>query len=370
MRKVISLDNKINAKLSVRKEQNSIRSLSLDEGLIDFYSNDYLGFSKSLKVEPPSTNGSTGSRLLSGNSKQFQRLEQKLAQQHKADAALIFNSGYDANIGLFSCIADKEDTVIYDQYIHASIRDGLRLSSCRSFAFKHNNLSSLEQKLQQATGHIIVVVESIYSMDGDRAPLEEIIDLSEQYKAHVIVDEAHATGVIDHSTNGLTEHLKLEEKVFARIHTFGKALGIHGAVVLGSRSLREYLYNFARSFIYTTALSEHSLLSIEAAYTRLDIHKEEQVLLRDNIILFKSLLSEKLQRYLIDSDSPIQCFIIPGNTKVKAIEQGLLKKGIGIKAIRHPTVEKGKERIRLCLHSFNTETEIKHCLQALEELIQ
>ena len=158
--------------------------------------------------------------------------------------------------------------------------------------------------------------------------------------------------------------------MFARIHTFGKALGIHGAVVLGTKSLREYLYNFARSFIYTTALSEHSLSCIEAAYTRLDGHNEEQVLLKKNIILFKSLLSEKLQKCLIQSNSPIQCLVIPGNSKVKAIEKALLKRGIGVKAILHPTVEKGKERIRLCLHSFNTETDIKQCLQALEELIQ
>lgn len=366
-----TLEDRITQKLNDRQETGSLRSLSINKNSIDFCSNDYLGFSKCLKVNPAKSHGSTGSRLLSGNSMQFQKLENKLAQIHNAQAALIFNSGYDANIGLFSCIADKADTVIYDQYIHASIRDGLRLSSCRSFSFKHNDIISLEQKLKQASGHIIVAIESIYSMDGDEAPLNEILKLCEKYNANIILDEAHATGVIGKKALGLASKLGIEKNIFARVHTFGKALGCHGAIVLGSKNLKEYLINFSRSLIYTTALSEHSLNAIEAAYDQLlEDSEDERKKLKENISLFQSLLSEKLKSKLIKSNSPIQCIIVPGNDAVKIVEKKIQEKGFHMKAIIHPTVEKGKERIRICIHSYNSEQEIRDCVKNLEELIQ
>ena len=170
---------------------------------------------------------------------------------------------------MFSCIADKGDTIIYDQNIHASIRDGIRLSNARSFSFEHNNIEALGKKLQQADGHILVAIESVYSMDGDEAPLEKIVAICEKHKADIILDEAHATGVIGENGEGLAQSLNLEVKIFARVHTFGKAMGCHGAIVLGSKNLRKYLINFARSFIYTTAISEHRLNFIESSYDKL-----------------------------------------------------------------------------------------------------
>ncbi len=363
------IEDKIRAKLSNRKQKNSLRSLRTESNLIDFCSNDYLGFAKNLSVKAFNDQGATGSRLISGNSKQYERIENKIAAFHNAPAGLIFNSGYDANIGLFSCIADKGDTIIYDQHIHASIRDGIRLSNARSFSFEHNNIKALEKKLQQADGHILVAIESVYSMDGDEAPLKKIVAICEKYKADIILDEAHATGVIGESGVGLARSLNLESKIFARVHTFGKAMGCHGAIVLGSGDLRNYLINFARSFIYTTALSKQSLNTIESAYDKLKKSDDLIERLNQNISLFQSLLSKKLHSKLISSSSPIQCILIPENKTVKKVETGLQKKGLNIRAIMHPTVEKGKERIRICIHSFNSEKEIKICVSSLEKLI-
>jgi len=364
-----NIHDKIRAKLESRKQSNSFRGLLNRKGLVDFCSNDYLGFAKDLQVKTPSSQGATGSRLISGNSEQFERLETKIASFHKVEAGLIFNSGYDANIGLFSCIADKGDTIIYDQYIHASIRDGIRLSNARSFAFEHNNIDSLEKKLQQASGTILVAIESIYSMDGDQAPLKEIVEVCEKYQAQIILDEAHATGVLGEKGEGLAQSLSLESKIFARVHTFGKAMGCHGAIILGSTDLRSFLINFARSFIYTTALSEHSLNAIESAYDELENSTDRTQLLHKNIALFQALLSEELKGRLIPSSSPIQGILVAGNESVRTSEKALQAKGFDIRAIMHPTVEQGKERIRICIHSFNTEDEIKSCVERLEELI-
>jgi 8-amino-7-oxononanoate synthase len=364
-----NIKDKILKKLSLREEQNSLRSLKIKNDLIDFCSNDYLGFAKTPSVNKLAHHGATGSRLISGNSSQFEILEQKIAKLHHAEAGLIFNSGYDANIGLFSCIADKGDTIIYDQYIHASIRDGIRLSNARSFSFEHNDVSSLEKKLQRAEGHVLVAIESIYSMDGDEAPLKKIIELCEKFEASVILDEAHATGVVGKHGLGLAQTLGVESRIFARIHTFGKALGSHGAIILGSNEFRTYLINFARSFIYTTALSEHNLNTIECAYERLIDADEVINKLHHNIRLFQSLLSKKLKAKLIPSSSPIQCILVPGNENVRRVETELQNKRLDIRAILHPTVQQEAERIRICIHSFNTEEEIKTCVKCLEKLI-
>ena len=368
MSKGLNIEDKINNKLFHREKENCLRLLTNSSSLIDFCSNDYLGFSNNLPLKESKNHGATGSRLITGNSLQFELLEASIAKFHKAPAGLIFNSGYDANLGLFSCIAEKGDTIIYDQYIHASIRDGVRLSHARSFSFQHNNIDDLEKKLQQASGSIIVAVESVYSMDGDIAPLKEIIRICKKYDANIILDEAHATGVIGNKGEGLAQHLNVETELLARIHTFSKALGCHGAIVLGSSALRTYLINFARSFIYTTALSEHHLNTIESAYKKLEKSTDIIKKLHCNISFFKSLISKKKIANLIESSSPIQSILIPKNENVKNAANKLINKGINVKPILYPTVEKGKERIRICIHSFNTEEQIKMCVINLEKL--
>lgn len=364
-----NISDVIRAKIKKRKNEDNLRKLQVSSNLIDFCSNDYLGFSEKKINHNPKSYGSKGSRLIGGNSTLFEKIERKISLFHRAEAGLIFNSGYDANIGLFSCIADKGDTIIYDQFIHASIRDGIRLSFARAFSFEHNNAKSLEKKLQQASGNVLVALESIYSMDGDQCDLKKILSLCDKYKAQIILDEAHATGVLGESGRGLACKLNLEAKIFARIHTFGKAMGCHGAIVLGSKELREYLINFCGAFIYTTAMSEFSLIAIENAYSELEIGSETLLKLKKNINFFKASIPKKLTKFLIPSNSPIQCILVRGNKKVRNTESILQEMGFDIRAICHPTVEKGSERLRICIHSYNSENEIKQCLLILEELL-
>jgi 8-amino-7-oxononanoate synthase len=237
----------IRNRLNDREAAGTLRTLKPENTLVDFCSNDYLGFARSITLKnsivneiaryPDSLNGSTGSRLLSGNLSYAEDLEQQIANFHQAEAGLIFNSGYDANVGLFSSLPQKGDTIICDELIHASIIDGARLSHANRYTFSHNNLESLEGKLKQAKGNCYVVIESIYSMDGDTPPILEILQLAEQYGASLIVDEAHAVGLYP---AGLIAELGVQNRVFARVVTFGKALGCHGAIVLGSSLLRQY----------------------------------------------------------------------------------------------------------------------------------
>lgn len=366
-----SAEDFILKKLDDRKASGTYRSLKPESGLIDFCSNDYLGFARSVALKqfiekeiesnPAALNSSTGSRLLSGNTAYAEELEKSIASFHLSEAGLLYNSGYDANIGLFSSLPQKGDTIIMDELAHASIIDGSRLSFANRFTFRHNDLNSLEEKLKHGKGNCYVAIESVYSMDGDTPPIAEILNLCEKYDAKLIVDEAHATGLF---YNGLIVQLKLESRVFARIVTFGKALGCHGAIVLGGNMLCEYLINFSRSFIYTTAAPFHQLASVRAAYKLLSSSGNEIQKLRDNISLFK----QKMRGLnLLPSDSAIQCLVIGGNGKTRSFAELLQNAGFDIRPILSPTVPAGTERLRICLHSYNTGEEI---ISLAEKLIQ
>ncbi|MES2518252.1 MAG: 8-amino-7-oxononanoate synthase [Bacteroidota bacterium] len=387
--------------LQQRKEQSLFRSLRTSENLVDFCSNDYLGFSRKIRLNSEnidSPSGATGSRLLAGNTKFVEDLEQEIADFHGAEAGLIFNSGYDANVGLLSCIPQKNDVLLTDELIHASMIDGARLSYATRYKFKHNDVESLTFKLQsleqnsqisisdtisqntkkppQPTTEIIpqksntfIALESVYSMDGDLANLEEIAKLSQKYGANLIVDEAHATGVFGKNGKGLVSELGLEDHVFARIITFGKALGCHGAIVLGSKNLRDYLINFARSFIYTTAAPQHTHQSIQQAYQLLNFPDFSNEELHRLIRFFKQQAQQIPNLEIIESISAIQCIIISGNENCRMVANKLQNKGLDIRPIVSPTVPKGKERLRICLHSFNTEKEILQIFEVLKELL-
>ena len=281
--------------------------------------------------EDSALNGATGSRLLSGNQPGFKIVENQLSSFHNAQAALIFNSGYDANIGFFSAVPQKNDLIFYDEYSHASIRDGLKMSLAKSYKFRHNDLEDLEQKLDRYKDRnedteIYIVTESVFSMDGDSPDLERMLQLSENFNANLIVDEAHATGVFGEKGEGLLQYLKIERRLFARIHTFGKALGCHGAAILGSRDLKDYLINFSRSLIYTTALAPHSVNTIRAAYRYLEEDQSALNVLKENIQHFRNEIQNNgLQDIFIDSSSAIQACIIRGNSRVKAAASELQK---------------------------------------------
>ncbi len=359
-------DDFLNKKLNERKENQSFRQLHLNNGKTDFCSNDYLGIVHNSRLLTPNSKlstGSTGSRLLSGNYPLIEEVEKQIASFHQSEAALIFNSGYDANIGLLSSVPQKSDTVLYDHLCHASIRDGIRLSFAHAFSFAHNDLDDLQKKLANATGTVFIITESVFSMDGDLCPLEALTTIAEKHKAHLIIDEAHATGVIGEKGEGLVQYLQLQNRVFARVHTFGKACGCHGAVVLGSQSLRDYLINFARSLVFSTSLPEHSMAMIKASYEIFPQMKQERMHLQKLISQFQSA-SIRFEKLL--SATPIQIVIIPGNEEVKKVADELQKHNLDVRAILYPTVPKGKERLRIVLHAFNSEDEVKELLILLQ----
>ena len=374
------LPKKLAKKLERRLADNALRSLSVDKDLVDFSSNDYLGFSRELWIlkraqeilgSDDFENGATGSRLLTGNHSLYDLLETQLTNFHASEAALVFNSGYDANLGFFSAVPQRGDYVFYDELVHASIRDGIKLGNAKAYKFKHNDISDLKSKLlsfglKTTEAVIYVVTESVFSMDGDSPDLVALANFCAENNYCLVVDEAHAVGVFD---AGLCQQFEIEKLVFARIVTFGKALGSHGAAILGSIILKQYLVNFARSLIYTTALPPHTVATISAAYDFLNFKgNSNRELLFQNISYFKEQLVEQvLQDGFIESNSAIQCATIKGNKKVKVVAKELRKKGFDIKPIRSPTVPEGEERLRFCLHAFNTKEEIKEVVQLLKK---
>ncbi|NKI31491.1 aminotransferase class I/II-fold pyridoxal phosphate-dependent enzyme [Croceivirga thetidis] len=370
---------KLDNKLQKRVRENALRSLTTSDKLVDFSSNDYLGFARDTVLKKRvegnlldvKFNGATGSRLLSGNHEYYGKLEAVLCTYHQAEAALVFNSGYDANLGFFSSVPQRNDTILYDELCHASIRDGIKLSNANSIKFKHNDLTDLQKVIERipekTAGDMYLVTESVFSMDGDSPDLIALANFCSEKQIYLIVDEAHAVGVFK---NGLVNQLNLEDAVFARIVTFGKALGSHGAAVLCGIELRTYLINFCRSLIYTTALPPHSILSSFYSYRYL---QEEEGLaaikkLLDNISYFKSTVERlKLNTYFSESESAIQVFCKTGNNCIKKLSNSLAEIGFDIKPILSPTVPKGQERLRICMHSFNTKNEIDKVLATINE---
>jgi 8-amino-7-oxononanoate synthase len=364
-------------KIADRKHEGNFRSLKVVEGKVDFTSNDYLGlardkhFQAMVEAEVRDSQtllGSTGSRLLSGNSAYAESLEMQIAVFHKAEAALIFNSGFDANYGLLSTLPYKGDTIIYDELVHASIHDGIKASRADSISFRHNDLSDLHAKLSAAKGLKYVVIETVFSMDGDMPPLREIAELCRAFDAGLIVDEAHATGVIGEKGAGLVHHLGLEADCLARIHTFSKALGSHGAVVLCSDDLRDFLINYCRPFIFSTALPFHSLAAIKCAYEYFPGLDDRRAQLSRLISVFRKALSDS-NLTIMPSDTPVQSVIIKGNEEAKRVAGLLQDAGFDVRPILSPTVARGTERIRIGLHSFNTEEEIIRLATSLPDII-
>ena len=372
----------LKSKLELRMLTQSFRELPKENNLVDFSSNDYLGFSKSDLIFDEThqylidnnlkSNGATGSRLISGNHKLYETTENLIAKFHQTETALIFNSGYDANVGFFGSVPQRNDIILFDELCHASIRDGILLSNAKSYKFNHNDFLDLEeliikfesQTFQKTT--LYIVTESVFSMDGDCPNLEELIKVSEKHNCLLVIDEAHSLGVFGESGQGLVQEYQIQNRIFARIVTFGKGLGCHGAAVLGGQNLKDYLVNFARSFIYSTGLSPHSVATIFIAYNHLIKDKTQVQKLKENIIYFnqqKNLLG--LKPLFVRSKSAIQSAIIPGNEKVKQIAKIIQENGFNVKAILSPTVPEGQERLRVCLHSYDDKKNIDAILNVL-----
>ncbi len=354
------LNEFLEERLEKRRVQGTCRSLRVQSGLTDLSSNDYFGFAKEPDLLQSPSTGSTGSRLLTGNHPFYEQLEERLSAFHKAESCLIFNSGYDANLGLISALGFDGVTFLYDLEIHASMVDGMRLSRAKSLPFRHNDLDSLERRLKNASLPVFVLVESIYSISGDFAPLAPIASLCASYGAGLIVDEAHATGVRGKRGEGRVCELSLESQVFARVHTFSKALGAHGACVLGNQTLKSYLLNFARPLIYSTAMPLPSFFLIAARYDKMEQEAQEhQARLK--------ALAEYLAMRLGEQrgEGPIFPLYFPGAEQVREKSRRLQEAGIDIRPIVPPTAPRGKECLRLVLHSFNRKEDMDRMFEVL-----
>lgn len=358
--------------LNERANNAVYRQLRVDQPAVDFYSNDYLGLARSVEFQqdlltlaqakPAYLTGATGSRLISGNSSELVEVEAFIAEQHQVEAALLFDSGYKANLSLFSAIATRGVTLIVDALVHRSVHDGSVLGRGHKWKFRHNDLMHLESLLRKARGEVIVVVESLYSMDGDFAPLLEIIRLSDRYGARVVVDEAHAIGVFG---KGLVAQYGLQNQVFAVVSTYGKAMGLSGAAILGSQLLKEYLINFSSGFIYSTGMSIMQAQSIKLAYQFLQLRSELPLVLQQHIAYLRSFALPTFS----EAKSPIQAIKFRSMAQLKEVRELLLSQKYNVYAVFSPTVKLGEERLRLSVHSFNTKEEIGQLCQLIRSFV-
>ncbi|MDE0243838.1 MAG: 8-amino-7-oxononanoate synthase [Gammaproteobacteria bacterium] len=366
--------------LAEREKAGLLRNLETAPGGIDFCSNDYLGLARdrrlrgriaALAAESAAPQGATGSRLISGNHPAIEALEAQLAGFYSSEAALVFSSGFAANLGLLASLGGVVKTLVCDRLLHASAIDGGRLSGAQRLIFAHNDMRDLDARLGELKSGrtAAIVVETVYSMDGDFAPLEEIADLADRYDAAVVVDEAHANGVLGPAGRGGVVAAGLQDRVLARVVTFGKALGLQGGAVLCSQELREYLVNFARSFVFSTGVSPLWAASVQTVYEMLPDLNAERELLLDNVSRFRERAAESAQPWL-PSESWIQCLRVPGARRITRVSGVLRSRGLAALPIRAPTVPAGEERIRVCLHAHNTREEIELLFNAVDEALR
>ena len=363
------------------RSQNLYRSLTLPQGL-DFCSNDYLGFSRDpsfrtaiLQKFEQATGldsvSSPASRLLRGNTSRHQALEQRLSGFKGTEAALIFPTGYQTNIGVLTALIGSQDRVLSDAQNHASIIDGLRLSGCQKIVFPHLDLGAVEEALIQPhpEGKTFLVTESLFSMDGDIAPLETYAELAKKYEANLIVDDAHAVGVFgEERGSGLTERFGVEKRALAIVSTFGKGFGLFGAFVAGPQVLIDYLINRCRSFIFTTAVPPLLLYGVEAGLDLLDAEPER----RKRVCLLADQLRQRFKEAGLDtlqSAGPIVPVVLGKSERALAVAQHLQKKGLDVRAIRPPTVAPGTARLRISVHADHTEQQIDQLAEAVEKAV-
>jgi 8-amino-7-oxononanoate synthase len=361
-------------------EARSQRRSLCDIAGVNFCSNDYLGLAEDERLkmavieavrELPRVGG-TGSRLLSGHLGVWDEVECEFAEFVGSEAALYFGSGYAANVGLLSSLIGPEDVVFSDELNHASLIDGIRLSNARKIIYAHVNLNVLENELSKSgpsvVGRKFVVTETVFSMDGDVAPLLEIAELCQRYEANLIVDEAHATAVHGPSGQGITGELgskcKLGGIVFASMHTCSKALASAGAFVCGNLALREHLINRARTFIFSTAMPPYMAKQIQAAL-RLARTMDEA---RRQLVAHSHKLRTMLRAYGLDtagSTTQIVPVVLGGNLDAIATAEYLQQRGFAVRAIRPPTVTAGQARLRLSLTASITESELERLAECL-----
>lgn len=364
----------------LRKEE-LYRQLRIPSG-VDFSSNDYLGFSRDPGFRQEwlerlqsrlcqEAFSAPASRLLRGHTPYHEEVEQRLAAFKGSDRALLFPSGYQANVGLLTALLEPSDRVLSDRYNHASIIDGLRLSRCQKVIFPHLHLEAVRSILARPHPHgrTFLVTESLFSMEGDIAPLDEYASLAEQYGAYLIVDEAHATGVFGAERgSGLVERFGVESRCLATLSTLGKAFGLWGAFVAGPSWLVDYLVNRCRTFIFTTAVPPLLLAGVETALERIGRRPE----LRQRLLREAGRLRERLREKGVPGvggEGPLVPVVLGESRRALQVAAALQERGLDVRAIRPPTVPPGTARLRISVHADHRPEEIDRLVQTLEETL-
>ncbi|SFV37454.1 8-amino-7-oxononanoate synthase [Hyphomicrobium facile] len=335
-----------------------LRTLETAHG-IDFTSNDYLGLAQSRELAQAVERavargvpvGAGGSRLLRGNHEEHEALEYEAARFFGGETALFFGGGFIANSALLSTLPSRGDLIAYDEFIHASAHDGMRLSKANSVAVRHNDAQAFEDSIAAwrrdgGTGQAWIVIESLYSMDGDRAPIRDLFDIARRHDAMLIIDEAHATGVFGASGRGLAADLEGNDNVIS-LHTCGKALGAMGALVIGPRVIRDFLVNRGRPFIYATAPSPLIAATVRAALEICETQPERRERLMSLVAHAERELTAKTR--FTPSGSQILPLVVGGDVPAVALARSMQSRGYDIRAIRPPTVPEGTSRLRLTI---------------------
>lgn len=341
-------------------------------------SNNYLGLTHNLKVQQAAINairlygtGSGGARLTTGTYPLFDQLEQELARFKETEAALVFNTGYMANLGVIGAMAGASDVIFSDELNHASIIDGCRLSRARVAVYRHADMEHLEEVLKNTVcpGKRLIITDGVFSMDGDIAPLNKIVDLAEIYDAIVVVDDAHATGVIGSGGKGTAAYFGLAGRVQVQIGTLSKALGAEGGFVAGSRELIDYIRNKARSFIFSTALAPATIATALAALRQLANRPEIVEKLSGNARFTRKLL-QAAKLPVLDGVTPIIPVIVGEAEAATKLTLALQKQGMIISAIRPPTVPAGTSRLRLTVTAAHERQELAWAVDKMSATVR
>ena len=388
-----AFEQELQRKLEILEKENLLRRLrrvdsppvpnAVIDGkpVLNFSSNDYLGLATHPSLKDAALvavrefgTGSGASRLVCGSLHPHEALEEEIARFKGAGAALVFSTGYATSLGTITALVSKRDIIVLDKLVHASIVDAARLAGAQLRVFAHNDLQDLEQILRWCEGErdrnpetrVFIVTESLFSMDGDVAPLREIVALKEKFAAWLMVDEAHATGLFGPHRRGLIDEFGLSGQVEIQMGTLGKALGSAGGFIAGDRVLREYLINKARSFVFSTAQPPAVSASARAAIELVSSAEGAPLVdrLRRNIRQFHELTGIPAPA----AHSPIVPFLVGDEAEALALAARLLESGIYVPAIRYPTVARGKARLRFTFSAAHSEADIERLAAALRKL--
>lgn len=378
------MEQRINELIEMRKSEGLLRSMCdvepsrggkvLIEGeeYVNLSSNDYLSIASHPDIVKAMQGGglpaTSSSRLMTGTRKEHSLLEEKVAAFKGKEAAVVFNSGYQANIGIISALCSRTTAVYCDKLSHASIIDGIKLSGAKMIRFRHNDMDHLEELLSRQIGNYkksLIITETVFSMDGDTPDLKRLTELKDKYDCMLMLDEAHATGVFGENGSGLAEEANISASVDIIMGTFSKALGGFGAYAATSSSLKEYLINTCRSFIYSTSLPVNIILADIASLDVVRLEPERRKELLANSDYMRERLTEKGFNPL--GGSQIIPIITADNKRTLKLSEDLKKKGFWVTAVRPPTVPDGESRIRISLNYDHKRTDIDAFLEALAE---